>query len=189
MSRPQRNAPDTPPQAASRAQATIWSRLATVVFLLPVTAVLLPTAIVLGVALLPALVALSVDRLPGRAFTVTVGLLNLAGSLPAVIEVWAQGHTLAAAQEVLTQPIFWMLAYLGAALGWMIFLSLPPILRRYFTVVTQHRMSALQKRQDTLRDVWGEAVTGHDPHHTSAEAAEAKLDKAAEDLAPGSAKF
>jgi len=176
--------PAEQPQDAQDRGRAIWSRLAIVVFLLPASAVLLPTAIVLAVTMLPSIVARTVDRVPGKAFTVTVGMLNAAGSAPAVIQVWSMGHNLRAAELVLGNPLFWMLAYLAAALGWTIFLMLPPIMRRYYGVVSQGRVAVLQKRQDKLRELWGEAVTGNTTA-ASEPSAEAKIETAAEDLTAG----
>lgn len=186
MSQLDKDADQTVRRGSDRGRGA-WQKLAVAVFLLPACAVLLPSAIVLAITMLPAFVALSVDRVPGRAFTVTVAMLNASGSMPAIIELWSRGHTLSAAQDVLGNPIFWMLAYLAAALGWLIFLMLPPIMRRYYGVITQTRVGLLERRQEKLRDVWGEAVTGMQARAEQQETAEEKIETAAEDLDRGPA--
>lgn len=158
MSRGQAKA--APRQTAEQRGRSLWSKLATLVFLLPAAAVLLPTTIVIAVMLLPTIAAYLVDRVPGRSLAVTVGLMNGAGAIPAIASLWVNGHDLLAAQWVLSDLMVWLWAYGTAACGWLIFLSLPPLLRRYFTFATQSRIRGLQRRQEQLREEWGSEVTG-----------------------------
>lgn len=144
----------------SRGGSSIWTRLALVVFLLPVALVLFPTTIVLVPFMLPTIVAYTIDRAEGRPFTITVGLLNGAGTLPAVLAVWSQGHTLAVAQGALGEVLFWFMAYLCAAIGWTLYMVLPPILRQYYGSITDSRVDKLRQEQDKLIAEWGEDVTG-----------------------------
>lgn len=137
-----------------------WGRAALVVFAVPLAAFLLPTTVVLAVVMLPTMAAYIVDRTPNKAFTIAVGLLNSTGSLPAVFSLWGQGHTLGVALRVLGDPIMWMGPYLAAGFGWMIFLMLPALIRRYYEVASQARLSTLRKRQAELRDIWGNEVAG-----------------------------
>lgn len=151
----------------------LWSRLAFAVFLVPVGIFLLPTTMVLAIVVLPTFAAYLVDRTPNKALTTTVGLLNAAGSLPAVISVWGMGHTVTAAMRVLGDPVMWMAPYLAAALGWIIFLTLPVFLRRYYETATQARIAALRKRQAELRDAWGNDVAGDGEDDPSVQAKDA----------------
>jgi len=172
-----------PPRAAGRGRR-LWMLLALGVFLLPTLVVLFPTAIVVAALMLPTLVAYMVDRTPGRAFTMTVGLLNGAGTLPGVLQLWSKGHSLLATQDVLSNMIFWLSAYVAAAVGWCIFLMLPPILRTYYDAITDTRVGALQKKQDKLRELWGDEVTGQAssaPKHAEKDP-DAQMDAAAEHL-------
>jgi hypothetical protein len=134
--------------------------LALGVFLLPTVVVLFPTTIIMAVFMLPTIVAYSIDKLRGRPFTITVGLMNGAGSLPAILFLWSNGHTLTVAQDTLSSMIFWLIAYLCAAIGWMIYIILPQILRQYYGAITSSRVESLQKDQKKLVDQWGEDVTG-----------------------------
>lgn len=158
MSRGQAKA--APQQTADQRGRSLWSKLAILVFLLPAAAVLLPTTIVIAVMLLPTVVAYLVDRVPGRSLAVTVGLMNGAGAIPAIATLWINGHNLLAAQWVLSDVMVWLWAYGTAACGWLIFLSLPPLIHRYFTLATQSRIRSLQRRQEQLREEWGPEVTG-----------------------------
>lgn len=160
----------------------LWGLLAISVFLLPTAVVLFPTAIVIAALMLPTLVAFMVDRTPGRAFTTTVGLINGAGTLPAILSLWSKGHSLLATQDVLSSLIFWLGAYTAAAVGWCIFLMLPPILRAYYGSITDKRVGALQKKQDKLREQWGDQVTGQAVVKAQPKDTDAQMDAAAADL-------
>ncbi|WP_147274881.1 hypothetical protein [Ferruginivarius sediminum] len=152
-----------------------WSNIAMGMFLLPVMAVLLPTSIVLGVLMLPTLAAGFVGRGRARMLAATVGMLNFAGCVPPLVELWGLGHTLAATGEVLGEPLMWFGPYLAAAFGWMIFLTIPPLVHRYYETVTNNRLSALRKHQDRLREEWGDEVAGDE-----AAADDTSADKAGE---------
>lgn len=147
-----------PPRGTRRA----WSNLATGLFLLPVMAVLLPTTIVLGILMLPTLAAYIAGRGRVPMLGATVGLLNVAGSVPALVELWSLGHSLSAAGEVLGEPLLWFGPYLAAAFGWLVFLSMPPFVQRYYETVTAHRLKALREHQERLREEWGDVVAGEE---------------------------
>lgn len=136
----------------------LWRSLSVIVLLLPAAAVLLPTTLVLTVCMMPTLAAWLVDRQPGRALATSVCLLNLAGSLPGVIEVWTAGHDVAAAQWVLSDAVTWLAAYGAAAVGWLLFAVLPPVLRAHHGRSTARRIRQLQKKQEALEKDWGPEV-------------------------------
>ncbi|MBK1698569.1 hypothetical protein [Rhodovibrio salinarum] len=136
----------------------LWRSLSLIVLLLPAAAVLLPTTLVLVVCMMPTLAAWLVDRQPGRALATSVCLLNLAGSLPAVLEVWNRGHDVASAQWVMSDPVTWLAAYGAAAVGWLLFALLPPVLRAYHARTTARRIRQLQKKQEALEKDWGPEV-------------------------------
>lgn len=177
--------PSASPRSAGQPRA-VWSRLAVLVFLLPAAAVLLPTTILLSVLMLPTVCAWIVDRVPGRSLAVSIGLLNGAGTVPGIVRLWSGGHDLATMSTVLGDPFVWLSAYLAAAAAWLIFLMLPPLLRRYYEFATQSRLNALQKRQDKLREEWGEAVAEGAP--TTGRRAGARADEAESEAEPPAAK-
>jgi hypothetical protein len=138
----------------------VWVRLAILVFMLPAAAVLLPSTILLCVLMMPTLCAWIVDRVPGRSLALSIGLLNGAGSIPGMVHLWTQGHDLTSLSRVLADPYVWFVAYLAAGAAWLIFMMLPPVLRRYYAFSTQSRLRTLNKRQDKLREEWGDEVAG-----------------------------
>lgn len=138
-----------------------WARLSlALVVALPAMIVLLPTTLLLFVLSLPTVVALLVDRTRERYLVATVGLLNLCGVLPALIELWERGQSVDEAFRLLTDMMYWLTAFGSAGVGWAIFVSLPPLVASYYALVSQRRVQQLRRRQKQLIEAWGEDVTG-----------------------------
>ncbi len=138
-----------------------WGRVALALLVaLPAMVVLLPTTLMLFVLSLPTIVAFLVDRSRERYLVATVGLLNLCGVLPALIALWQDGQSIDAVFRLLTDMFYWLMAFGAAGVGWAIFVSLPPMVTSYYSLVTQHRVQQLRKRQKQLIEEWGDDVTG-----------------------------
>ena len=128
--------------------------------MLPVVAVLLPSCIVLVVNMLPTIVAYVVDKTHEKYLAITVGLLNACGTLPALAELWSQGQSYDAALDVASNPLHWLMAYGAAAIGWGVYLGLPPILGHYYAITSQARLLNHRRKQQVLVETWGEEVRG-----------------------------
>ncbi len=128
--------------------------------MLPVVAVLLPSCIVLTVNMVPTIVAYVIDKSREKYLAITVGLLNACGALPALAELWMQGQTYDAALDISSSPFHWMMAYGAAAIGWVVYLGLPPVLRHYYGITSQARLLNHQGKQQILVEAWGEEVRG-----------------------------
>jgi len=126
--------------------------------MIPVIAVLLPSCVVLLINMAPTAVAWMVDRARPRYLAITVGMLNFCGSLPAEFELWRHGQSYGIAFEVATNPYYWLIAYGAAAVGWMVYLALPAVLRGYYGMTTVSRLQSLKKRQAQVVEAWGEEV-------------------------------
>ena len=133
----------------------LWTAL-----LLPVAAVLLPSCLVLGAALALTAVAYMIDPSRAKNLAITVGLTNLCGALPIVVELWSKGQSYAVTLEIAGDAFSWFLAYGAAAVGWSLFLFLPQILASYYAMTTDTRLALLHRRQASLTKVWGKEVTG-----------------------------
>ncbi len=124
----------------------------------PVLAVLMPTLMVLGGAMMPTLVAYIVDRSRAKYLTVTVGLPNFCGALPLVVDLWTRGQSYAAAGDVLGGAEGVLIAYSAAGLGGLVFFSLTPLVASYYAQSSQTRIGNLRAAQETLVEAWGEEV-------------------------------
>src|SRR5688572_16027382 len=82
---------------------------------IPVGLLIVPTMIVLAVALVPTGVAFLLERRKGYYGGLTVGAMNLVGAAPFLGDLWFDGHTIAGAVQIITNVFAWM-AFYGAAL-------------------------------------------------------------------------
>ena len=128
--------------------------------MLPVVAVLLPSCIVLAVNMVPTFVAYVVDKSHEKYLAITVGLLNACGALPALAELWMQGQSYDAALDISSNPFHWLMAYGAAAIGWVVYLGLPPVLGHYYGITSQTRLLNHRRKQEVLVRAWGEEVRG-----------------------------
>jgi len=135
----------------------------TAILMIPVIGILFPTCIVLGVGLLPSIVAYIVDRTGGRYLTVTVALMNFCGALPGVAKLWQAGQAYDAAWRIAFDPLHWLASYGAAAVGWIIYLAVPPILAAFYGRASLTQIEKLKRDQANLVEAWGEEVTQAGP--------------------------
>ena len=131
-----------------------WGLVILVLLLL----VALPTILFLAFSMLPAIVAAFVDRTEERSATFCVGGLNLCGAFPYLLELWLGDNSLDQAIGLLTDRFVLAVIYGGAGMGWMLFLSLPPVIASFIQVMSQRRLQQLRKTQKDIIDEWGEEV-------------------------------
>ncbi len=135
-----------------------WVKYLVLVLLFPFAAVLLPTTLVFSVMMAPTIVAYVTDRSREKYLAVTVGLMNLAGTLPAIITLWSRGQSHAAAMDIIGDVFSWALAYGAAGGGWLIFGVMPALVGSYFKVTTDSRIMGIVRRQKALIADWGHSV-------------------------------
>jgi hypothetical protein len=123
-----------------------------------VLGIALPTGLLLAIGLLPAAIALAVDRSAGRSTARTVLALNLAGLLPSIRALWLEGHDLMTLAAILGRIDALPLAYAAAVVGFL----LPQVLAWAVLAVLEARayaaVQALERRRAALRETWGVEV-------------------------------
>jgi hypothetical protein len=122
--------------------------------------VFLPSAVVVGVGMLPTLVARVVDSSPGKRLSITVGGFNLLGSLYFLNAIWAAGQGMGDIRPTLSDSLGWLSALTGAGVGWVVFGGMPIIIAKIAETQTALRMRHVLKEQDRLVEEWGEPVRG-----------------------------
>jgi hypothetical protein len=133
--------------------------LRVLIFFLMVTAVVfIPSTIVIAVCMIPSFVAAIIDRQVPKTAWITVGALNLAGTLPAWFMLWEQGHRLDVAFQIITRPEVLVIAYGGAAFGWLIYNNVTPMVAGIVVSRNEKRLKDIEKRQKELARKWGEEV-------------------------------
>jgi|GEM_PF-5076687 len=108
-------------------------------------------ALYFGLACLPTLAMALIDDDADRRGAACVGTLNLAGALPFVL--------LSITGQLKANPLLWApayaYAYLGALIGFGIYLAVPMIARRMAKVEEDREKARLSERQQELVDEWG----------------------------------
>lgn len=123
--------------------------------------VFLPTTMVMGVGMLPTLVAYLTDKTHERLQTLAVGAMNMAGTFPALMDLWTgTTHSVRDAWEVIASPFTLLIMYVGAAIGVVIYVNLSSIVASIMVWRAKKRLEKIDKRLDVLVEDWGEEVNG-----------------------------
>ncbi|MGB0671029.1 MAG: acyl-CoA synthetase [Rhodospirillales bacterium] len=123
----------------------------------------LPTVVLLGIGLAPAMVAFIIDRSDQKYATFCVGGLNFCGVFPYLFDLWFGIHSIETALNIALNPFTLAVMYGSAAFGWMIYMAIPPVVSTFLTVMSQQRLQRLRARQRKLIEEWGEEVAGTAP--------------------------
>ena len=122
--------------------------------------------------LLPTLVAYIVDKHKDRYAVKTVGFMNAAGVAIVAQEMWAGEHTWRKALELLGDPLNWLVMLGSAGVGWVLYFSLPPVVKAYLRVSQELRLKTLIAQQEKLLKEWGKGITRNAPDAEAIEAQE-----------------
>lgn len=129
------------------------------VFMVLVTAlVFLPATIVVLVCMLPTVVAAIVDGHPQKTAWVTVGSMNLAGTMPTLFALWDAGPTIPTALQLISHPAAVLLSYGAAGIGWVIYYNVTPFVAAMVVGKNERRLKEIGKSQKELVKKWGEEV-------------------------------
>ena len=153
--------PTTPPGAetppvprGSILRKLVWFA----VFALAMMMISLPTVILFFLGMLPTLVAWVIDRSDGKHGTFCVCGLNFSGLFPYFMDIWFVNHSTDMAIRILTDVFNLVVIYGSAAFGWMLYVSVPPVVTTFLSVMSQHRMTILKTTQSDIIEEWGEKV-------------------------------
>ena len=125
--------------------------------------VFLPSTVLLGIGMLPTIIAAMMDSSRGRAKAITVGAMNLAGCSPFLFELWGKGHVFKQSFEILSDPFTIVVMYGGATIGYMIEWALVGVVANIMVQKGLMRQQAIRKRQEDLVERWGKEVTATIP--------------------------
>ena len=137
-----------------------WSVRFAIFCVLVVAMVYFPTTVLFCGCMLPAFVAALVDTQGQRTAGMTVGAVNLAGTLPAGLALWGNGGRIEHAIALLLQPQTLLVAYVAAAFGWALYFYIPPIVAGMMVRRNEKRLKDIEKRQQDLVRKWGAGIAG-----------------------------
>jgi hypothetical protein len=119
---------------------------------------IIPTVVVLSIAMLPTAVRFLVDRGKGWYGGATVGSLNLAGAAPYLTDLWIGNHTVDGAIDVITNIWAYFIIYSAAGFGWAICSTMPALVGSFMAMGAGRRIAALREQQKELVQKWGPDV-------------------------------
>jgi hypothetical protein len=113
------------------------------------------TSVLLGLGLLPSLVAYLFDPVPGKPGARAVFFCNLAGLAPALADQWRAGAGLSGSFMLLADWRTLGLAWGGAAIGFLLKTLLPLIAGLAVDAQVATRRAVLDRRRAELMEEWG----------------------------------
>ncbi|MGN0904752.1 MAG: acyl-CoA synthetase [Alphaproteobacteria bacterium] len=130
--------------------------------LFPLLLMMLPTAVFLFLGMLPTLVALMVEtksKFKYKYKWLCIGGVNFAGCLPFLFQMWFGDNSLDAAIALFMNVSTLIVVYGSAAIGWIFFRCIPPLVLSFLEMTDQRRVVHLRDLQKRLIEKWGEEVS------------------------------
>ncbi len=150
-----RSAPVAQMQPVKQRTANRLLILLTMIAFIPFS---LPTLLVMFCGLLPTLVAALLERGDNRYAWICVGGLNFSGLAPWLFTLWFGHHELSYAIQEITGLTMLLTSFGAAALGWLLYLAMPPVVTTVLSATSQRRAIVLAAQQRKLVEQWGEEV-------------------------------
>ncbi len=117
-----------------------------------------PSLIIFGLGMLPTLVAYFCDRTEQKYALFCVGGLNFCGTFPFLLKL-SDDHSISAAMAIMSDVFSLAIIFSSAGFGWMMFLSIPPVISSFLTVLAESRVKTLKTIQKRIVDEWGNSVS------------------------------
>lgn len=113
-----------------------------------------PTALLMGVLLGPAVLALMLDRQSGRPKARSIALFGMAASVGPLRTLWVGGHTMPAAAALLGNLHVLGTAWAAAAAGWLLAEMAPVAVRATLEALSISRAARLRALRTQLAEEW-----------------------------------
>jgi hypothetical protein len=114
-----------------------------------------PLAVLLGVLLLPGLVVLLLDRVPGKPVARIMLTCGAAASIWPAWHLWAQGMTMPGALDLLADASALGLAWAATAAGWVLAELMPVLVLLVLEGTSRRRDAELRAARARLEAEWG----------------------------------
>jgi hypothetical protein len=114
-----------------------------------------PTALLLGVLLGPVVLALVLDRQPGRPRARSIALCGMAASVDPLRTLWMTDHSMATATALLGHLQIVGAAWIAAAAGWLLAEVMPIAVRVALEALSISRAARLRTLRARLVEEWG----------------------------------
>ncbi len=109
--------------------------------------------------MLPTLAAWIGDKDKSKRMAVTVGALNLTGTLPVLLELYHKGGQVGSAFGELAAPLNWIIVFLATLVGWVMAQVVPMAIASILTARDKMKLDKIRSYQKELVQEWGPEVT------------------------------
>ena len=107
---------------------------------------------------MPTIFAWIIDKSEKKYAMFSILGMNLSGLLPYLMDIWFKDHTTEAAIDVLSNIFDLIIIYGSAIFGWIMFISLPPLIITFLMAISDRRIALLEGNQKKLTEEWGEDI-------------------------------
>ncbi|MBL0319411.1 MAG: hypothetical protein IPP74_09035 [Alphaproteobacteria bacterium] len=114
-------------------------------------------------ALMPGIVAYSVDKTFNKYASKCICTMNFTGFMPSIFEIFNSHDPSAYGKIVLLDPLNWLISYTAASCGWLLVWSIPQITMLIYISRSDSRGKRLHNSQERLIEEWGQEVTEKQP--------------------------
>lgn len=121
-----------------------------------------PTAVLGGALLAPGLLALALDRAPGRPVARTVLLFGLAATVHPLWTLWRSAGSVASALALAQDVSGLAAAWAAQGAGWLLTELVPLMVRVGLEAATAARFVRLKAQRNSLCEAWGFPSTPDD---------------------------
>ena len=108
--------------------------------------------------MMPSIFAWIIDKSEKKYAMFSVLGMNLSGLLPYLMDIWFQDHSTEAAISILSNLFDIMVIYGAAIFGWILYVSLPPMIIMFLMVIADRRIVLLESNQRKITKEWGEDI-------------------------------
>lgn len=110
------------------------------------------------IILMPTFAALLTDVSQNYSLSFCVGICNLASSLPCFRILYRNQFSLESVYQIVHDPFMLLFVLVGSGIGWLIYLSVPPITMGYYRKQDQSNLQKLAAKYAELKDCWGDMI-------------------------------
>lgn len=115
--------------------------------------------LIIMVALMPTMLIYFIDITPKRTLSKTTIWMNVAGCMIILMQLWISEHSFSNAISLLSDWINWMIIVSCTAVGFCLYLIVPPFVESYLEIAYHVRLKALYAEKEQLEEEWGNDVT------------------------------
>ncbi|HLO75460.1 MAG TPA: acyl-CoA synthetase [Magnetospirillum sp.] len=147
------------PAAAAGKKSSGMNKIVVLMILAALVPFSLPTVILLFFTMLPTMAAWASEKGSNKYAWLCVGGLNFSGVIKFLFDLWFGVHTLDESFNLLSEASVLLWAYGASGIGWILYMSLPPMVSSWLSFTTDRRIASLKAAQKRLIDDWGDEVS------------------------------